>query len=91
LTRRISRYAAQISGSGCAHHKMTDNRFDEIARVLILAGATATVTAAWVGFIAHFDLGISRQEIRTPALLGAAIIALLLAVEYFGQKLGRPK
>jgi hypothetical protein len=31
-------------------------------------------------------LGLSRQEIKTPAVLGAIIVALLLVVEFFGKK-----
>jgi hypothetical protein len=34
---------------------------------------------------------ISREEIRTPALVGAGVIAALVAVEFFGKKLAKPK
>jgi hypothetical protein len=70
---------------------MADDRFEQILSGLITGGATAMMTAVAIGYIAHYDLGLSRQEIREPALLGAAIIALLLAIEFFGKKLGRPK
>ena len=49
------------------------------------------MTALSVGYIAHYDLGFSRQEIRTQAVIGAAIIGLLMASEYFGKKLRMPK
>lgn len=49
------------------------------------------MAALTVGYIAHYDLGFSRQDIRTPALIGAATIALLLATEYFRKKLRRSK
>jgi hypothetical protein len=32
-----------------------------------------------VGYIAHYDLGFSRQEIRTQAVICAVIIGLLMA------------
>jgi energy-converting hydrogenase Eha subunit G len=56
-----------------------------------LAAIGAIAAAFSVGYIAHYDLGFSRQEIRTPAVVGAAVIGLLVAVAYFGQKLGKPK
>jgi hypothetical protein len=36
-------------------------------------------------------LGFSRQEIRTQAVIGAAIVGLLVATEHFGKKLRKPK
>jgi hypothetical protein len=54
--------------------------------------AVGTIVIAFsVGYIARYDLGFSRQEIRTPAITGAAIIGLLVATEYFGKKLRKPK
>jgi hypothetical protein len=61
-----------------------------VDRITILLGG-AIVTALSLGYIAHFELGFSRQEIRTPAVIAAAVIALLLAVEYFGTRLRKPK
>jgi hypothetical protein len=69
---------------------MANDKFETIATGLIL-GAGAAVAAASFGYIAHYDLGLSRQEIRAPALLTAGVIALLLAVEYFGKQLRKPK
>ena len=48
------------------------------------------VTVLSVACIAQYDLGLSRQEIRTPAVVGAAAIAVLVAVEFFGKKLRKP-
>jgi hypothetical protein len=56
-----------------------------------LTAVGAIVTALSVGYIAHYDLGFSRQEIRTQAVVGAAILGLLVATEYFGKKLRKPK
>jgi uncharacterized membrane protein YeaQ/YmgE (transglycosylase-associated protein family) len=56
-----------------------------------LAVVGAMVTAFLTGYIAHYDLGFSQQEIRTPAVIGAAVIGLLVATEYFGKKLRKHK
>jgi hypothetical protein len=52
---------------------------------------TATMAALTLAYIAHYDFGLSRQEIRTPAVAAAAVIAMLVAVEFFGKKLRKPK
>jgi len=58
----------------------------------LLAGImSAGMAAGTVGYIAHYDFGFSREEIRAPALAGAIVIAALLAVEYFGKKLQKFK
>jgi hypothetical protein len=44
-----------------------------------------------VAYIAHYDFGLSRREIRTPAVVGAAVIAVLVAIEFFGKKLRQLK
>jgi hypothetical protein len=46
----------------------------EIATLRWLAAVGAIVTALSVGYVAHYDLGFSRQEIRTQAVIGATII-----------------
>jgi len=55
----------------------------------LLAVCTATIVALMVGEIAHYGVGLSRLAIQTSALIGAAtiapIVALLLAIEYFGK------
>jgi hypothetical protein len=68
---------------------MADHNVDRIAILLSAAAGGAIVAAFSLGYIAHYDFGLSRQEIRTPALRAAAIIALLLAVEFFGRKLSK--
>ena len=70
---------------------MADPNVDRITILLGSSAAGAIVTALSLGYIAHFELGFSRQEIRTTAVIAAAIIALLLAVEYFGTRLRKPK
>jgi hypothetical protein len=63
-----------------------------VERVLnyTMLGAMAATTALSLVYIAHYDFGLSRQQIRTPAVVGAAIIAVLVAVEFFGKKLRKP-
>ena len=56
-----------------------------------MAATTAAITALSLAHIAHYDFGLSRQEIRTPAVVAAAVIAALVAVEFFGKKLRKPK
>ena len=63
-----------------------------IDRVLniVMAMSTASAIALSLAYIAHYDFGLSRQEIRTPAVVGAAVIAVLVAVEFFCKKLRKP-
>jgi hypothetical protein len=69
---------------------MDDPVFDKIVgfMVAVLAAAAA---ALMLGLILHFDYGLSRLDIRMLALTGAAIIAVLLATEYFGMMLRKSK
>ena len=68
-----------------------ESRPSETAILRWLAAVGAVVTALSVEYIAHYDLGYSRQEIRTQAVIGAAIIGLLVTTEYLGKKLRKPK
>ena len=60
-----------------------------ISRSFAIAAAIAT--ACLLAYVAHDDFGLTRQEIRTPSLIAAAIIGLLVATEYFGKRLRKPK
>jgi hypothetical protein len=52
------------------------------------------MVALLLGYVAHYDFGVSRLDIRTLALIGAAaltpIVALLSAIAYF-EKLRKSK
>jgi hypothetical protein len=63
-----------------------------VDRVLtyVTAAFAAGLAALSLAYVAHYDLGLSREEIRTPAVIGAAVIAVLVAVEFFGKKLRKP-
>ena len=60
----------------------------EMAVFWWLTAVGAIVTSVSAGYIAHYEFGYSRYEIRTPAVIGAAIIGLLMATEYFVQSPG---
>jgi hypothetical protein len=58
---------------------------------LMMSVIAAAFTALSLAYIAHYDFGLSREEIRTPAVGAAAVIAMLMAVEFFGKRLRKPK
>jgi hypothetical protein len=52
-----------------------------------LAAVVAIVTAFIPEYIAHDDFGFAREDIRTPSLIAAVIIGLLLSAAYvFGRQ-----
>jgi hypothetical protein len=64
-----------------------------VGRVLafLMSVVTAVAAAFMLAYIAHYDFGLSRREIRTPAVVGAAVIAVLVAITFFGKKLRKLK
>jgi hypothetical protein len=56
----------------------------------LIAICVASVTALTLGFVAHYHYGLSRLDIRTSALTGAAIFALifslLVATEWISKR-----
>jgi hypothetical protein len=64
-----------------------------VGRVLffLMSVGVAAFTALFLAYIAHYDFGLSREEIRTPAVAAAVVIAMLMAVEFFGKRLRNPK
>jgi hypothetical protein len=73
-----------------AHIRGMETTVGRLLGILMATGA-ATLVALTLGYVAHYDFGLSPQEIRTPAVMAAAIIGLLLATEYFGKNPGKPK
>jgi hypothetical protein len=63
-----------------------ENEVDSVVGFL-MSVLSAAFAAFSLGYIAHYDFGLSPEEIRTAAVVGAAIIAVLVAVEVFGKKL----
>jgi len=58
--------------------------------MVLIAGGSAVLTAIFVGYVAHYDFGLSREQIRLPAVCGAAVIAVLMAIKFFGHKFRKP-
>jgi hypothetical protein len=56
----------------------------------VMSVVLAAVTALSLAYIAHYDFGLSREEIRTLAVVGAVVIAASVAIEFFGKKLRKP-
>jgi uncharacterized membrane protein YczE len=49
------------------------------------AVGVAIYVAIMLAFVAHDDLGLSSGEIRSGAILAAAAIGLLMALQLFGK------
>jgi hypothetical protein len=50
--------------------------------VSVIAGS-AVLVAFLLGYVAHYDIGLSRLEIRHFALVATAVIATLLVTRSF--------
>ena len=88
----MRRETSLAKGPSAAHSGGMESRPPpETAISRWLAAVGAIVTALSVGHIAYYDLGFSRQEIRTEAVIGAVIIGLLVTIEYLGKELRKPK
>jgi hypothetical protein len=73
---------------------MDQRQIDGFASMVAVTCFSAPLAAAMLGYIAHYEFGLSRQEIRTPALVGAIIIAVviatLVAVDFLFKRPRRP-
>jgi hypothetical protein len=54
-------------------------------------GVSALVVAFLLSYAAHHEWGLSGVPVRTGALLAALLIATLVAIEFFGKSLRKPK
>ena len=59
-----------------------ENRLGLLTRFAAIAGSAALAAFA-LGHVAHDDLGLSRLEIRHGALIGTAVVAMLVAIKAF--------
>jgi hypothetical protein len=50
----------------------------------------AAITAVMLAYIARYDLGLSRVEIRTFAVIAAGVASAPLVIEFFGRKWRKP-
>jgi hypothetical protein len=66
-----------------------DTRFDLVT--IISATCVAAYVALALGYLAICDLGLSRDLVRSAAMIAAILIAATLAIDYFGKKLGNTK
>jgi hypothetical protein len=69
---------------------MDRHQADTFAFMTAVTCCTAPVAAAMLGYIAHYNFGLSRLEIRIPAVVGAVIIATPATIEFFCRRLRRP-
>jgi hypothetical protein len=63
-----------------------ESKFDlvTIASAVVVAGYVAII----MGSIALYDFGLSCEVVSSAAMLAAIPIAALVAVDFFGKKLG---
>ena len=70
---------------------MDQRQVDTSAFMIAVTYFTAPVAAAMLGKIAHYNFGLSRQEIRIPATVGAVVIAVVIATlvvfDFFRKRL----
>jgi hypothetical protein len=73
---------------------MDQRQVDASASMIAVTCFTAPMAAAMIGYTAHYNFGLTRQEIRTPALVGAiilgAVIVTLMAIDFFHRRLRKP-
>ena len=77
------------NGPPGAHSRPMVYILSKVVDFLIAVGA-ASIIAIWLGLAAHY-LGLSRLDIRTSALSGAGIAALVLALLMAIERLGGPR
>jgi hypothetical protein len=59
--------------------------------IVFLGLASAAAAALLLVYIAHYDFGLSRQEIRSEALLGVILIAAALGADLLRRKTTKRK
>jgi len=63
------------------------NKFDFVT--LVTALCVAGYVAIMLEYVANVDLGFSG-EIRNTAVIGAVVMAMLMAIDFLGKRLGKP-
>jgi hypothetical protein len=73
---------------------MDQRQIDASASMIAITCFTAPMAAAMLGYTAHYNFGLTRQQIRTPAVVGAIIIAVIIAtrmaINFFCRRLRKP-
>jgi hypothetical protein len=64
-----------------------ESRFElvTIASAVCVAGYVAIA----LRYVALYDLGLSLEQVRSGAMIVAIIMAALVAIDFFGNKLGK--
>ena len=62
-----------------AHSQAMEYILSKIVEFLIAICVASTI-ALTLGYVAHYVFGLSRLDVRTSALMGAAILALIFAL-----------
>lgn len=74
---------------GCLLVCKMESKFDIVTTAS--AVGVAAYVAITIGYVASHDLGFSAQEIRSTAVGIAITMAALIAIDFFGKKLGKAK
>jgi hypothetical protein len=67
-----------------------EDRLGLVTTFVAVAGS-AVLVAFTLGYVAHYDIGLSRMEIRYSALIVSGLIAMALALELFRHYRHKPK
>jgi hypothetical protein len=66
-----------------------ENRFDLVT--ITSAVGVAGYVAIMLGYVALFDLGFGREQVRGAAMIAAILIAALVAADRLGRGPGKAK
>jgi hypothetical protein len=64
-----------------------ENRTDFVTVVMALC--VAAYAAVTLDYVANVDLGFSCEQIRNTAVITAVVMAMLMAIDFLGKKLGK--
>jgi uncharacterized membrane protein len=64
-----------------------ETRFDLVA--IANSACVAGYAAIMLGYVAHYNFGYSRLEIRGGALISAILLAALIAIDFLGKNGGK--
>ena len=59
--------------------------FVTMATALFVAGYVAVM----LDYVADVDFGLSRAQIRNTAVIAAIVLAMLMAIDFLGTRLGK--
>jgi hypothetical protein len=63
------------------------NRIDFVT--VMTALCVAGYVAIMLDHVANVDLGFSREQIRNTAVITAIVMAMLMAIDFLGKRLGK--